>query len=202
MPENESPKIPENDFDVEYGLQLYLKSFKHSQGDPYLQDHILYYYAELHPGWRITDDQVKEIYSKAKGPALSINNVNDPKKLRPHITKNEGDVEYELTTHLRSFQQALSDRPHHLSTEERMKYITREFLERELLYMDRGRPNRKGTSADPYFSYYQHYIVEKNPTGHVELDKMYQEIGKYLKQDNKDLVQMLEDKYKERHPDS
>ncbi len=170
---------------------LFLQSFRHSQGYARTQAQILQYVHCLHPDWRISDHLRAQIRRKSL-PAIAalVSQMDEADQSRPRLHKAFAYeiIELETDIQLKRLQKELNKSIKHPKRKLKrlVPLIAQGIIDRDCDYFVRGRPKggnmtSRNPHADPQLSHYCYYGLEANSTGLPELDQMYRDIVAVVK---------------------
>jgi hypothetical protein len=168
--------------------KLLFLSFRHSQGNPVLQEDLFVYIRSrqeaftIPPKWETpVKTKLKEIIDSYFG-AIKKNWTTAPyhKPINPIMIAPYINIAFE------DLKNAFAQAEITVSQDELLAKIIGQMMMRDMKYLVRGRP-RKGRwhKKDPIyyrrdFSYFEHYAGGQHPTGLAIFDDMYRDMREYL----------------------
>lgn len=166
-------EISENSFTTEIAISMLIHSFKHSQGDPYLQSLIFEYIHTKHPSWKI-DDQDK-FKNESQRVIHEFLGSHIPKR---HKNISATDIDEALILERQEFiSELLKDK----YKNDQVPIIMEKIINRDhhFIITRGGRPRltdnikRDDPYTNPFTSYFCYFGVDEHSTGNKLFDDIY-----------------------------
>lgn len=188
--EPEAIKEIQNQLTPEHASNIFVASFRHSQGLPDIQKNIFSYLHSIRPDWKITPEDKPEILntSKEKVQAFLFGKENKARENTTHskyptkeVAKRDIEDQFEeMEEQLNNQEEADQDKKEKL-----IQKIANGIIDRDSYFLDKGRK----------ISYIVHYGLNEHSTGIPEINEMYKEVRKFITlsgiKDNKKLAEVL-----------